>query len=1100
MSASLRHVRVPKPCCSALQSVTTPGHRPKHMAPVLRRLAAPQQTGFLLQCQRHYGNAYVQRMVSSLDTDNSSVLKKEEEDKAIQPRSAGLLADNFEAGADVETQVSLRKGRGSPLALHHLSNGVVLRAPQARTLCPTCAANQEEMVQRQAHQEGGAPLERGKEPLNFLSITPQRHQLQLALASSTAALGSPTHPEDRSRIPDAAPATPPSALSAKIAIRQTTHVPKVQTAWYNFDIPFTDYQFDPSLEGIKTAAGVVRDTAAAGLEWIVDQIKDLVDSGIEWLKDKWESIQQLASSAFERLKASFTDIIRFIKSPLSFIANAIMSLDAQALSNAWATFSRIVTSVSNGFKALADGVFGQIGPIWSRINGFATSLLNRVVGLTENFLFKRLPDALQNIAFSVINALRNLWKSINDGWNKIFGTLKSWVDRAIDVVFAFVRKALSFAMNVVIDGIIQFGKIVLFLKDLFSNPQKYVEILAQKAVNAFEGVESRFAGVVAEHFGTPAPAAHATAGTRTIHRQPAPRAAPERRRSATWSEIGSGVLEMMGKKWNEFKANPWSVLTTLLLDMVLPIVGNVKDVIHLFEEIKNIVTGPLSAGSLEELWTSFLKILDIPILIYHTVVSILMRSLTLPLIVASFIPHPVVKGIAAAVGYALLAAFVQAEVLNIGHKLALLKTGATTKSEKDAAYNRVADSLIAMAMTAVIILVMLILHFIANVMKGVYNFVKGKVFKARTAPVEARGTAGEGKGGSGETKPVEGKGAKVEVEGPTRDGQGTIKLLDDGRVIVCRSCEELRIKYSDELNAKTKDGKALTDEAQDLNTKLNEADAIKDPKDRKAAIETVEDELAKKRQARRAAETVAVKMQELTKLRETTSEAVDRINPAPEKGKTSAIIEGEAKLVEGRKSLKEAQKAAEEAKAGAKPDAKELEAKATEMEKKLNELDKAISKAKGEHRDIQSEWKAAEKDALDIEGDTGLQDPGLIDAARDRVENVRTRAKLAEKKIQDALAEPQAPREIDIHGQKLKSSYGPDAEKWLADHPNYVDKFNNAMEKGAVAPTGQNGIVPSELGPPYKYKLKILGEGGNYRIHGRVEGDRIIWDKVLDHD
>ena len=95
-----------------------------------------------------------------------------------------------------------------------------------------------------------------------------------------------------------------------------------------------------------------------------------------------------------------------------------------------------------------------------------------------------------------------------------------------------------------------------------------------------------------------------------------------------------------------------------------------------------------------------------------------------------------------------------------------------------------------------------------------------------------------------------------------------------------------------------------------------------------------------------------------------------------------------------------------------------------------------------------------------------MQDPGLIDAARDRVENVRTRAKLAEKKIQDALAEPQAPREIDIHGQKLKSSYGPDAEKWLADHPNYVDKFNNAMEKGAVAPTGQSGIVPLSWGRP----------------------------------
>ena len=43
---------------------TTP---PDHLGRVLGRLAAPHQPGFLLQCQRRYGNAYVQRMISSRD-------------------------------------------------------------------------------------------------------------------------------------------------------------------------------------------------------------------------------------------------------------------------------------------------------------------------------------------------------------------------------------------------------------------------------------------------------------------------------------------------------------------------------------------------------------------------------------------------------------------------------------------------------------------------------------------------------------------------------------------------------------------------------------------------------------------------------------------------------------------------------------------------------------------------------------------------------------------------------------------------------------------------------------------------------------------------
>ena len=75
-------------------------------------------------------------------------------------------------------------------------------------------------------------------------------------------------------------------------------------------------------------------------------------------------------------------------------------------------------------------------------------------------------------------------------------------------------------------------------------------------------------------------------------------------------------------------------------------------------------------------------------------------------------------------------------------------------------------------------------------------------------------------------------------------------------------------------------------------------------------------------------------MQELKKLRETTSEAVDRIDPAPEKGKMSAITEGEAKLLEGRRNLKKAQTEAADAKAQGKADAKDLETKSDRDGKK----------------------------------------------------------------------------------------------------------------------------------------------------------------------
>jgi hypothetical protein len=73
-----------------------------------------------------------------------------------------------------------------------------------------------------------------------------------------------------------------------------------------------------------------------------------------------------------------------------------------------------------------------------------------------------------------------------------------------------------------------------------------------------------------------------------------------------------------------------------------------------------------------------------------------------------------------------------------------------------------------------------------------------------------------------------------------------------------------------------------------------------------------------------------------------------------------------------------------------------------------------------------------------------------------------------------------------------------DAAKFLAEQPTLRSKFENAMQKGLVLPKGQNGIVPSEL-EGYQYKIKVLGQGGDFRIHGKVSGDRIIFDKVTTH-
>ena len=734
---------------------------------------------------------------------------------------------------------------------------------------------------------------------------------------------------------------------------------KIDRAWYNFDIPFTNYQFDPSISGIKTAAGVVKDTAVGALDWIVDEIKGLVSAGIDWVKEKWHDLEDFASSAFDSIKTFFGSILRMATSPLQFLANAIMNFDGQTVAKAWASFSGMLSSLADRFKATVDGALQQVNKIWGVIDGYATSLLNRISGLTGNFLFKKLPDALQRIALTAIETLKAVWKSINGKWTALFNKIKAWCDAAIDKVFSFVRRVLSFGINVVINGIIQFGHLVLFLKDLFSNPQKYIAILAEKSAKAFDGVESRFAGLIGQYFPGGKAAQPAAAGHTVVQKQAAPAAAAEPKTSATWSDIGHGVLGMMKKKWDEFKSNPLSIVTGLLKDLFIPMLGNIQDVIKLYQDIKKIVTGPLSADSLEDLWTSILQILDIPILIYQTIVSILMRSLMVPLIVATFVPHPLVKAIAAAVGEVLLAAFIGSEVLNIEHKILLLKTGATIKAQKEDAYNRVADGLIALIMAGVVAVIMLILHFIANILKGVYNFVKGKIFSVEAPAVSGEGRAtGEGKG---KGIPEDAKAADAKARGiPSEDGQRRIRINEEGQCEVCASpCEKIRRKYAAEMTPEEE--KAI--KAIESDTSLTDAQ-------REEKLKPIEQKLAEARQKLRQAETPEQKVRALKDISTEARKAIEKIRESF--GKRENLAKWRANSAK---------------KAGFETDLRELE----------KEYTKTIDGAKG------------------IEGE-----PGLLDLARDEFENLREKAESVNSEI-DKTLNPAGSFDVDTFEKKIST-------------------------------------------------------------------------------
>ena len=76
---------------------------------------------------------------------------------------------------------------------------------------------------------------------------------------------------------------------------------------------------------------------------------------------------------------------------------------------------------------------------------------------------------------------------------------------------------------------------------------------------------------------------------------------------------------------------------------------------------------------------------------------------------------------------------------------------------------------------------------------------------------------------------------------------------------------------------------------------------------------------------------------------------------------------------------------------------------------------------------------------------------------------------------------------------------------WNSLTPALQKKFDAAIKKGIVAPTGQQGVIVLSKTEPltklgYTHKLKILGQGGDLRIYGKQQSNgHIIYDRIEGH-
>ncbi len=549
-----------------------------------------------------------------------------------------------------------------------------------------------------------------------------------------------------------------------------TGSPKVQRAWYNISIPFTDYEFDPSIEGVKTAAKVTADTVkegavfvknkvVEGAQWIYEKIKGLINSGIEWLTNKFNDIKNFASTVFDQIKNTLSNLLGLITNPLSLIKGALNFMNADTISMAWNALKQGANAVWSTIKSTIDGLLRVGSGIWSMVSGYVSSLFGMVEGLLDSTAFGLLPDFIKDGAKSLFNSIRSLWQSIKVFWDGFWQKFTDFVHRLLSSIEGFVNQIISFAIDTVI-------KTVRFLREAFDYIQRFIddpEGTLKPVVDAIVGkiksdgppkAEEVRKAKMAEGFAQSQTSK--SSGNGTIQRAPAGKI---ERSTASFDEVGEGLIAEMVNQWNQldFGKVVWEGLKSAFWPP-----ATIKAIGHEFYELwnndwKNAVDNLFKprnifddfGGFFHDIWSNFLILLDFPLALWrrlNNILMLLMVYISILLLLVGAVGGAIIAGppgalagmglaleAIVALGEFLLASFLLAESITIIKVLLELFTARQTKTQKKQDYVQATASLFGIAIA---LLFMLVFFIIGSIVSAIVAEIKG-IFKAPPPEVPA---------------------------------------------------------------------------------------------------------------------------------------------------------------------------------------------------------------------------------------------------------------------------------------------------------------------------------------------------------------------------
>lgn len=638
--------------------------------------------------------------------------------------------------------------------------------------------------------------------------------------------------------------------------------PNIQASWYNVSIPFTDYEFDPSLSGLKTAgnlavdtavnagekikegAGWVKDKVEEGLRWVFDKIEGLVKDGIAWLNDKFESIKQFAASAFNAIRDGLSSAFSMLSAPFAIVFDAFTNMDASKLLMGWNALKsganavmQTVTAVVNGLLSIGDG-------IWNTVSGFVTGIFNKIGAVINSALFGRLPDFLKDTARALYATIRALWDSIRLFWTDFWQKLKAQINTILTAIRGFVNKILFFAIDGVIKVVKSLKEAYDLVKKVATDPVAFIKPSVDKLTAMLNGEARPKAKVLADEKlkenAPNAPAANAVGGV--IQRDPEKGNSTEKveRSTASYNEIDQGIDKSIKDEWAGLDIG--KMLWQTLENMFWP-PSTIRAIGKEFHELwavdwanavdnlympANILDKP--GEFFHDLWTNFLVLLDFPLALWrrlNNVLMLLMGYVTIILVVVGFcfagVGAAAGLALAGAIGEALMISFLLAEGITIVKALLDLFTARQTAIEKVRDYKQIAGSTLGMAIALILEVLFAIIGELAS---RVVAWIKGKPTvhapepAAKSGEPPKPGEPAEPKPGEPEGKAAEPPKAPEGETSPSQDGNRDLRINEKGRCEVCASpCADIQQKYAEQMTPEIK----AAIEAIEANKSLTEA-------------------------------------------------------------------------------------------------------------------------------------------------------------------------------------------------------------------------------------------------------------------------------------